>query len=322
VTSTYAARSGTSTYRASSQTPTDAALLDWLRHYGIVLLLVTVIGSAGAGATWWLATPRYEMWTTVADTGSSLPDRQVGVVGQTLFQSKDTLTAASTDLTSKGEPASQNQVLDATELRSVPDSRLMIVVARGDDLGRTTAMSESMANALSAQWEKTEKAPLSILGDPRRAPVETSGSLSLFVILGAISAFLLALGFSIAHYRFRRPVLEFGAMMTLLAPTTVIAVSARRRWLGALRHITPVGLSDAARKDVARRLGAGSIVGSMHWPGASRRRQVRLRKLVGIGLDPAATKILLVTEPCSRSRDLSEAALVDPVGTTTVLWLT
>lgn len=321
MTSTYRARSDTVTYRARPQIPTDAPLLDWLRHYGIVLILVTFVGAAYSGAIW-LATPRYEMWTTVADTRSNLPDRQVGVVGQTLFQSQDTLTTALADPAWNGQPASQNQVVDATELRSVPDSRLMIVVARGADLARTTAMSESMANALSTQFESTERAPLTIFGRPQRAPVETSGSLSLFVILGSITAFLLAFGFSITHYRIHRPVLEFGAMMGLLAPNTVVAVSARRRWLGVLRHITPLGLSQSAKQDVARRLGAEGVVGSMKWPGASRRRQARLMKLVGIGLDPAAKEYLIVTEPCSRSRDLSQAALVDPVGTSTVLWLT
>jgi hypothetical protein len=152
--------------------------------------------------------------------------------------------------------------------------------------------------------------------------VETSGSLSLYVILGAITYFLLALGFSVAHYRSHRPVLEFGAMMQILAPNTVVGVSARRRWLGVLRHIAPVGLSEASRKEVAQRLDGGGIVGTMRWPGATRRRQARLMKLVGIALDPAVKKTLIVTEPCSRSRDLSQAALIDPVGTTTVLWLT
>jgi hypothetical protein len=45
-------------------------------------------------------------------------------------------------------------------------------------------------------------------------------------------------------------------------------------------------------------------------------------KLVGVRLDPAATMTVIVTEPCSRSRDLAETASIDPVGTTTVLWLT
>lgn len=316
----------TSTYRARSGTPTDAALLDWLHHYGIILLLVTVLGAAGAAAAWRFATPRYEMWTIAADTGSSLPDRQVGVVAQTLFQDKNTYADADTQLGAikppVTPPVTPTEFQDSVELRSVPDSRLMIVVARGDDLARTAAISTAMAQALSNAFQSSTGASLTIYGNAQSAPVETSGSLRLFAILGATAAFLLALGFSIAHYRTRRPVLEFGAMMELLSPPAVIAVSARRRRLGVLRHLAPVGLSREAMFDAAQRLRAAGRVGSMQWPGASNRRLARIMELVGVHIDPAATMTVIVAEPCSPSRELSEAASLDPMGRTTVLWLT
>src|SRR5690242_4001547 len=65
VTSTYAVRSRTSTTRTRSGPPGDVGLLDWVRHYWFVLLLVTALGAAGSGAVWWFATPRFEMWTTL-----------------------------------------------------------------------------------------------------------------------------------------------------------------------------------------------------------------------------------------------------------------
>jgi hypothetical protein len=313
----------TTTYAARSGNLADAGLLDWLRHYGLILLLVTALGAAGAGAAWWFATPRYELWTIVADTGSQLPDRQVGVVAQTFFQDQHTYAdaLASTVLTSLDPAPSATELLDTVQLRSVPDSRLMIVVARGDDATRTAAISVSMAQALSDAFVNAKYTPLSILGNPQPAPVESAGSLGLFAILGATGALLLALGATIAHYRTRRPVLEFGAMMTLLSPSAVVAVSARRGWLGALRHIAPVGLSRTARDQAAQRLRTTGGVGSIRWPGASERRLRRLTKLAGVGLDPDATVTVIVSEPCSRSRDLAEIASIDPVGRTTVLWL-
>jgi hypothetical protein len=312
----------TSTYLVRSSTQTDAALLDWLRHYGIVLLLVTALGAAGAGAAWWFATPRYEMWTIAADTSSDLPDRQVGVVAQTLFQDKNTYVDADGRLHTNGLNVSGNELFDSLQLRSVPDSRLMIVVARGDDAARTAAISEAMANALSAAFERSNYPALQILGPAQPAPVESAGSLSLFVILGALAAFLLAFGLSIAHYRTRRPVLAFGTMMALLSPTKVVAVSARRRWLGALRHVAPVSLSRPAMFDASQGLHAAGRVGSMRWPGASSRRLERVMDVVGVRIDPAATMTVIVAEPASPSRELAEAASFDPVGTTTLLWLT
>ena len=312
----------TSTYLARSATQTDAALLDWLRHYGIILLLVTVLGALGAAAVWWFATPRYEMWTIVADTGSTLPDRQVGVVAQTLFQDKNTYANAVTGLTAVQPAVTVEELQDSVQLRSVPDSRLMIVVARGDDQGRTAAISHAMAGALSSAFNGSTNAPLFIFGSPQPAPVETNGSLGLFAILGATTAFLLALGVSVAHYRTRRPVLSFGTMMSLLAPTRVVAVSARRRWLGALRHIVPVSLSRPAMFDASQGVHSAGRVGSMRWPGASSRRLERLMDVVGLRIDPAATMNVIVAEPSSPSRELAEAASMDTVGTTTFLWLT
>ncbi len=313
----------TTTYAARSGNLADAGLLDWLRHYGLILLLVTALGAAGAGAAWWYATPRYELWTLVADTASDLPDRQVGIVAQTLFQDSNTAALAleKPELQSLGQPADPAELIASVQLRSVPESRLMIIVARGDDADRTAAMSASMAQALSDAFQGSGYAALTVLGSPQRAPVESAGSLGLFAILGATGAFLLALGATIAHYRTRRPVLEFGAMMALLSPSAVVAVSARRRWLGALRHIAPVGLSRTARDQAAQRLRATGSVGSIRWPGASDRRLRRLMKLVGVGLDPMATVTVIVSEPSSGSRDLAEIASIDPVGRTTVLWL-
>jgi hypothetical protein len=253
-----------------------------------------------------------------------LPDRQVGVVAQTLFQNRDTYDDASGILASLDPPISvpENDVAGVVQLRTVPDSRLMIVAARGDNADQTAAISGSMADALSKAFEDEKYPALTTLGHPQPAPAQTAGSIRLFAMLGAITAFLLALGVSIAHYRLRRPVLEFGAMMALLSPTTVVAVSARKRWLGVLRHIAPVSLSRTAKEDVAQRLRATGGVGSIQWPGASARRLTRIMKLVRVRSDPATTATVIVAEPCSRSRDLSEAALIDPVGTLTVLWLT
>jgi hypothetical protein len=44
--------------------------------------------------------------------------------------------------------------------------------------------------------------------------------------------------------------------------------------------------------------------------------------VVGVRIDPAATMTVIVAEPASPSRELAEAASFDPVGTTTLLWLT
>ena len=305
------------TARARSGPLTDTDLLGWFRHYVTVLLIVTGLGAAAGFAFGWVATPRYEMWSILIDTEHVLPAPQLGVVSETLFSAQTTYAQA---LATLGPSTTLGELTDAVELRPVPESRLMIIVARGNDPQRTAAMADAMAHALSDTFRNSQYPGFEILGSPQPSLVPSRGSPLLFAGLGATVALLIAFGGAIIHYRTRRPVLELQSAIALLSPTRVVAISARGRWAGALRHMVRVRLSSSARVLAVEGLQLDDTVADIKWPGSSGRRLERIANLVDVHREPDAEVIVIVVDPCSRSCDLAEVA----TGTdapTVALWL-
>ncbi len=305
------------TTRARSGPLTDTDLLGWFRHYVTVLLLVTGLGAAAGFAFGWVASPRYEMWSILVDTEHVLPDRQLGVVSETLFRAQSTYAQA---LAMIGPTTTLGELTNAVQLLPVPESRLMIIVAHGNDPQRTSAMADAMARALSDTFRNSGYPGFEILGSPQPSLAPSRGSPPLFAGLGATVALLIAFGGAIAHYRIRRPVLELQPAMAVLSPTRVVAISARGRWAGALRHMMPVQLSSSARLRAVERLQLNDTVADIRWPSSSGRRLKRIAHLLDVHREPDAEVLVIVVDPCSRSRDLAEAA----IGTdapTIALWL-
>ena len=104
------------------------------------------------------------------------------------------------------------------------------------------------------------------------------------------------------------------------APTRVVAISARGWWAGALRHMMPVQLSSSARLRAVERLQLNDTVADIRWPSSSGRRLKRIANLLDVHREPDAEVLVIVVDPCSRSRDLAEAA-IETDAPTIALWL-
>lgn len=296
----------------------DAALSDWFRHYAALLLLLTVLGTVGGAAWGTFTTPRAEMWSIVVDTEQLLPARQLGVVAETLFRAEETYRSAIAELREDWSP---QELFDHVELRSVPESRLLIVVATADDTFTAAIVSDAMARSLSEAFEVAGYPGFETLGAPQPPAARSTVSLPVFAALGASVGLLFGAGVAIVHFRTRRPVLTIGTAEGLVGLDDVVSVPHRWRALGVLRHWLPTSLSASARGLATGRLhGDGSTV-MVRWAGASPRRAARMGEILGLDVDPGGARTVVVAEPNSRSRDLSEdpTARRDPGAT--LLWL-
>jgi hypothetical protein len=300
-----------------SLAPDDGLLLDRVRHYLVVVIAITILGAVGGGALGVLASPRAEMWSIVVDTQQLLPARQLGVVAETLFRSEETYRAALSDLGLGWDP---DELFGAVELRSVPEARFLIVVARGDDAYSAAIVSGAMARSLAAAFEEAGYPGFEILGAPQPPRVASTASLPVFVMLGATTALLLALAGCIVHNRTRRPVVTLGGAAAILGATSVASAPARWRHLGVLRRVLPVGLSTRARAIAAAdlRLEDGPV--DLRWPGASPGRPTRLAAALEARIDPHAPRRVVVADPCSTERALTYPLPGNP-SSVTLLWL-
>lgn len=297
--------------------PDDTVLADWIRHYAVVVIVLTMLGGA-AGLAWGaLTTPRAEMWSIVVDTEQLLPSRQLGVVAETLFRAEETYGPALTEL---DLPYTPDELFDTVELRSVPESRLLIVVARADDTYTASIVSAAMARSLSEAFQESGYGGFEILGAPQPATVSSAVSLPVFAGLGAVVGLLVALGLAVLHYRARRPVLSLGVAAALLGPSDVVTVPQRWRVLGALRPLLPPSLSASATSLAIGQLHPAEAAAALRWPGAAPRRVARLSAILGLDDDPEAERTVVVADPRSRTRDLEET-LGGNASTQTLLWL-
>ena len=264
----------------------------------LIVVLVT-----GAAVTWAsVALPSTEMWSIVVDSAQDVPARQLGVVGEALFRAEDTYTEAMLELGMSGDP---DQLYRGVKLRSVPESRLLIVIARQDDIYRASITSDAMAQSLVHAFERSGYPGLRVLGAPQIAPVPSGLSVPAIGLMGAVLGIVLALAVAIVAYRVRRPVLSLHRAAAIVHPDAVHSVPGAGRWLGALRRRAPVSAGAALRSTGERLREAGA---TLLTPGQPPRDRQRLAEALGIaddtGQDPPGRSRC---DPRTRERDLGTA---------------
>ncbi|MGZ4131448.1 MAG: hypothetical protein ACXVWF_00240 [Actinomycetota bacterium] len=226
----------------------DALLVAWIRHYAVVIALF-VVGCVVLSLTWGALTlPKAEVWSIVVDTEQVLPSRQLGVVAEALFRAETTYQAA---LPAAGMTES-SQLYGTVQLLSVPESRILIIVAKSNDPYEAQRAADAMARALAQAFDQAGYPGFKVLGSPQPAPVSSTISTPVLAMLGALVGLLLGLAVTILTYRAKRPVIAMQRAAEFVRPQTVLSAPGRRRWLGALRTHPP-GLTKAG----AGVLGAG-----------------------------------------------------------------
>jgi hypothetical protein len=279
--------------------PDDDLLFDWLAHYGALMVLVVVVVVSVAAATWaTFAPPSAETWSIVADSAQNVPARQLGVVGEALFQTEDTYAEAMATLGMTGDPA---QLYRLVSLRFVPESRLLIVAARTDDINTASAAASATAQALVHAFERTGYNGLQVLGPPQPAPITSELSVPALGLASTATAIILALAIAIISYRVRRPVLTLHRAAALLGPDAVASIPGRRHLLGALRRRPPAISRQAARLASSRLRGPGI---SLDTPGLPERDRRRLATSLGLPEGAHGYHLVVACDPRTRERDL------------------
>ena len=288
----------------------DGLLADWLAHYAALMVLIVLIVTVLATTWATLTIPGTEMWTIVVDTTQQAHARQLGVVGEALCKAENTFTEAMKQLGLTGSP---DPLYAMVRLRAVPESRMLIVTARADDIYTASTTSDAMAQALVHAFERSGYTGMRILGAPQSAPIPSGLEPPIVALVAAVLAISLGLAVAIASYRIRRPVIALERAVAIVSPGSVMAVPGKGRFLGALRRWPPEVASSA------RTMFAGTTGIALRVPGSDPADALRLAEAVGI---PGGTggRTVLACGPRTRERDLRLEAVPDPASVD-LLWI-
>ncbi|MEX0984531.1 MAG: hypothetical protein WD096_05730 [Actinomycetota bacterium] len=274
----------------------DGLLVDWLAHYAALMLIIIVVITAGATAWAAFVLPSREMWTIVVDSTQDVPARELGVVGEALFQAEATSTEAMAALGLTGGP---EQLYRFVQLRAVPESRLLIVVARTDDLYTASSATDAMAQALVHAFERSGYTGMRVLGAPQPAPVASGLSVGVVALAAVVMGVILAFGIAIVSYRMRRPVLTMERATALVDPLAVASIPGTARALGSLRRRPPRISRGSLR--LAAPFGDGT---RLQAPGFSERDRRKLARSLGVPARSEGARAVIACDAATRERDL------------------
>lgn len=291
----------------------DGLLADWLAHYAARMLLIAVVITVAATAWAALAVPRTEMWSIVVDSEQDVPARQLGVVGEALFQAEDTYAQAIGELGLTDAQA----LYDVVTLRSVPESRLLLVVARADDVYTASTTSATMARALVDAFERSGYPGLRILGAPQPAPTPSGLSVGAIALIAAVTGIVVAFAAAIVDFRVRRPVLTLHRAAAIIRPEAIGTLPSGGRLLGSLRHRSVPSAAPAGSHLETLLDPEGSTLVA---PGMSEADRGRLAALLGISQGHDGGGALIACEPGTRERDLDLLRTL-PIPARRLLWI-
>lgn len=301
----------------------------WLRHYGMVIVLATVVGGLAGFAFAQLAPTRQEAWTVVVETGGRIPPLQLGPVATAVFHSSAVYGPAMRSLGITG-PATRF-LRQRTDLRPIPDTNTLLVVGFGRNQRDAQAVSGAMARSLITAFDDTGLSGFEIVGIPQPAAITTGVGTASAVLFAATGFLWLAVGGSLLHYRFRRPVISLDRATKISEAERVSTLRARPfrgTRLSRLRWSDSGSNRSVLRELRAAGLGTAAVV----VPGVGRKTEQRaLRRvasvlhqdLVGGDGGSAGAKTLLVAGPSSRERELRQASAVAgvPPAHVALLWI-
>jgi DivIVA domain-containing protein len=222
----------------SIQGRADPTLFDWLAHYGALLVLLVLLGMAGAVVYIELAARQFEASTLVVDTGRAYTARQLALVSQATFQSP-AVVGPTMDELGIDVPV-QDFINESVDLRPVPDTNTLMVVGRSNSIDRAGAISEAAADAfVSASNARTDVTNFVIFGKSQGGPVQQNIAPPVAVVLGVTVGFWFGIAAAVLHYRLKRPVLAFARALEVSGADKVIIVNSRWSWLGVLQPKPP-----------------------------------------------------------------------------------
>jgi protein-tyrosine-phosphatase/cell division septum initiation protein DivIVA len=222
----------------SIQEHADPTLFDWLAHYGALLVLLVLLGVAGAVVYIGLGARQFEASTLVVDTGRAFTARQLALVSQATFQSPAVVGPTMDEL---GIDVPVQEFLEeSVDLRPVPDTNTLMVVGRSNSIDRAGAISEVAADAfVSASNARTDLTNFVIFGRSQGGPVQQNIAPAVAVVLGVTVGFWFGIAAAVLHYRLKRPVLAFARALKVSGADGVTIVNSRWSWLGVLQPKPP-----------------------------------------------------------------------------------
>jgi hypothetical protein len=307
----------------------DDTLFSWLRYYVSLLGLFVLLGVGTAALYLGLAPNEFEAWSTVIEDGFRIPPRQVGAMAEVIFRSEAAYGPAMEDLGIQGDP--QSFLSTSTDIRPVPETNVVIIIGRAGDSQRAEEISTVMANSfVEAVEARIELSNFTVFDAARTVPVRGDVSLPVGLSVGGASAFWLAFGATVLHYRLRRPVLAVERARSIVRPTSVTPLDGSwPSWLGIFRPrlkwsdaqnnesklallasgkerpavVEAPGASDRKLKHLAQRLPEGWLLHGFHPVPADSASQ-------GHGLT------IVVADPSTSEVDLEQADLFGAQGRT------
>ena len=210
----------------------DRLLVDWIRHYASLVALLTILGGGAALALLIVNPPKHEAWTTVARQGFRISDRELGLMAQAVFRSEGVYVPG---MLAAGVPSDPERFLEEhADIRPVPDTPVLTVVGRHEDLDVAEDISAALAGGLIRTFSERNLATLILVGET--VPGSTALSGPVTIALGTVVGFWTALGLAVLHYRVRRPLLSLQRALRIVPADDVVLVGGRGpRWLGVLR---------------------------------------------------------------------------------------
>lgn len=209
----------------------DQGTVLFARHYGPFIILCAVVGASAGLAYATLVGQTVSASAIVVEGGGAIAVRQFGPVAENVFSSAAVMAPAAQKL-----GLSRSELAEAAELDPVPESDTVLVIGRASEIERAKAVSGAVAEALVEALNEQTRIEASVFAPPELARNQESLAKRVAVALGAAVGFWLALSLSIAHYRWKRPLLTIREALRVSQAEMVAVVDGRwPSWLGFLR---------------------------------------------------------------------------------------
>jgi hypothetical protein len=210
----------------------EGALFDLAGYYGALVIVFVVVGALAGMAVRLIIPPEVELTTLVIERGTEIGPFQQGTLSKVIFRSEAVYGPAMRDLGLRGSPAN---FYDHVDLRPVPGANALLVAGRGSNVGIAKRFS-----AVAARWfvaaYGTHGFSYGVIGTPQRSATASSLSPRVAGVIGGTVAFWLAVSFSLAHYRARRPVLSLRQALAICRSERAAVAHGRWTWLGFLHR--------------------------------------------------------------------------------------
>ncbi len=260
----------------------DSLLFDWLRYYGAILLLCTVLGGAVGVAYSLFAPTQQEASTLVVEIGGRIPATQVGSVATAIFRTPSVSSRAS--LLLQGRLHSSELTHDSG-IDPVPGTDAVIITGIGQDITTAEAISKAMAQALvDVSNRKFGGQLFTPFSGPQPSVAPQTVSPAVATALGLTLGLWLSFLWGVVHYRKNRPILSLERATRISGAAEITSTARRLSWLGFLRG-RPRGMERAAALSRHGSPHGGGVARFAIHPGTDERDLSREIRRSGTGVE-------------------------------------